>query len=152
MSPQWVTAQDTTPDPTDFIGGSQHNQGSSQHPGWLRPGVTRGGTTCDTGGSELQEFSHEGSEDLAEVLHGGWVQVALVVLGRVPDPREGQGDEVQHGDTCGDTEDGGTSERGGELCGMGDGLGTLGRGVWGRGWGGRGVTWMWDMGTQDMGI
>lgn len=81
------------------------------------------------------------------------MQVALVVLGRVPDPREGQGDEVQHGDTCGDTEEGGgTSKRGGELCGMGDGLGTLGRGVWGRGWGGRGVTWMWDMGTQDMGI
>lgn len=50
------------------------------------------------------------------------------------------------------TRRGGTSERGGELCGMGDGLGTLGRGVWGRGWGGRGVTWMWDMGTQDMGI
>lgn len=72
MSPQWVTAQDTTPDPTDFIGGSQHTQGSSQHPGWLRLGVTRG-ATCDTGGSELQEFSHKGSEDLAEVLYGGRV-------------------------------------------------------------------------------
>lgn len=56
----------------------------------------------------------------------------------MPDPREGQGDEVQHGDTCGGH--GGTSEHGGELCAMGDGgdLGTWGRGIWG--WGGVEVT------------
>lgn len=48
---------------------------------------------------ESQVLGQEHSEDAAQVVHSGWVEVGLGVSRRVPHSREGCGDEVEHRDT-----------------------------------------------------
>ena len=51
-----------------------------------------------SGRLESQVFGQEYGEDAAQVVDRGWVQVGLRVVRRVPDSREGRGDEVEHRD------------------------------------------------------
>lgn len=45
---------------------------------------------------ESQVLSQEHSEDAAQVVHGGWVEVVLRVSKSVPHSRKGRGNEVEH--------------------------------------------------------
>lgn len=48
--------------------------------------------------SQTQVFSQKHSHDLSEVFYGRTVHVLLGVVQRVPELREGRGDDVKHGD------------------------------------------------------